>query len=93
MLKRIFDGKSGGGVGNVRSFGALMERGEGVMGKMCAPSAQEACKYELPPNNNYLYLDVGRCRRWPRKMKRLKCSKRNWKRYITVFCLQFSEGT
>ena len=29
----------GGWEGDVRSFGALMERGEGVVGKMCAPSA------------------------------------------------------
>ena len=27
------------GGGDVRSFGALMERGERVVGKMCAPSA------------------------------------------------------
>lgn len=41
-VKQIIDGKreeGGGGGGDVRSFGALMERGEGVMGKMCAPSA------------------------------------------------------
>ena len=29
----------GGGSGDVRSFGALMEQGERVVGKMCAPSA------------------------------------------------------
>lgn len=28
----------GGGGGDVRSFGTLMERGERVVGKMCAPS-------------------------------------------------------
>ena len=41
-VKRIIDGergKGGGGGGDVRSFGALMERGERVVGKMCAPSA------------------------------------------------------
>lgn len=38
-VKRIIDGEVGGGGGDVRSFGALMERGEGVVGKMCAPSA------------------------------------------------------
>lgn len=39
-VKRIIDGERGkGGGGDVRSFGALMERGERVVGKMCAPSA------------------------------------------------------
>lgn len=41
-VKRIIDGergKGGGGGGDVRSFGTLMERGERVVGKMCAPSA------------------------------------------------------
>lgn len=41
-VKRIIDGergKGGGGGGDVRSLGALMERGERVVGKMCAPSA------------------------------------------------------
>ena len=32
-------GRGGGGGGDVWSFGALMERRERVVGKMCAPSA------------------------------------------------------
>lgn len=39
-VKRIIDGERGKrGGGDVRSFGALMERRERVVGKMCAPSA------------------------------------------------------
>lgn len=42
-VKRIIDGERGkgrgGGGGDVWSFGALMERRERVVGKMCAPSA------------------------------------------------------